>query len=46
MSNDDIQDGIAIVGMAGRFPKARNLDEFWNNLINGVEGLRHLTDDE
>ncbi|KAA3658818.1 MAG: aminotransferase class III-fold pyridoxal phosphate-dependent enzyme, partial [Chloroflexi bacterium] len=46
MSKDDILDGIAIVGMAGRFPKARNLDEFWNNLINGVEGLRHLTDAE
>jgi polyketide synthase PksN len=26
---------IAIVGMAGRYPKARNLDEFWDNLRRG-----------
>ncbi|MEM9774347.1 MAG: amino acid adenylation domain-containing protein, partial [Chloroflexota bacterium] len=37
---------IAIIGMSGRFPGAKNLDEFWNNLVNGVEGLRHLTEDE
>ena len=28
---------IAIIGMAGRFPGARNIREFWNNLCNGVE---------
>ncbi len=37
---------IAIIGMSGRFPGAKNLDEFWNNLANGVEGLRHLTEEE
>lgn len=37
---------IAIIGMSGRFPGAKNLDEFWSNLVNGVEGLRHLTEDE
>ncbi|MEO8034188.1 MAG: polyketide synthase, partial [Acidobacteriota bacterium] len=26
---------IAIVGMAGQFPQARNLDEFWQNLAQG-----------
>lgn len=26
------EDILAIVGMAGRFPKSRNLDEFWNHL--------------
>ena len=26
---------IAIVGMAGRFPKADNINEFWENLIKG-----------
>ncbi len=31
---------IAIIGMAGRFPGARNLDEFWRNLRDGVEGIR------
>ncbi|HZI31264.1 MAG TPA: polyketide synthase, partial [Candidatus Binatia bacterium] len=38
--------GIAIVGMAGRFPKARNIDEFWRNLCNGVEGVSFFTDEE
>src|ERR1700757_720318 len=37
---------IAIVGMAGRFPGARNIDEFWRNLSNGVESIRQLTDSE
>src|SRR5207302_1028281 len=26
---------IAVVGMAGQFPQARNLDEFWQNLAEG-----------
>jgi len=37
---------IAIVGMAGRFPGARNLDEFWNNLARGVESIARLSDQE
>ncbi len=28
---------IAIIGMAGRFPGASNLDEYWNNLLNEVD---------
>lgn len=27
------EDMLAIVGMAGRFPKSRNLEEFWNHLV-------------
>lgn len=26
---------VAIVGMAGRYPKAKNLDELWQNLLEG-----------
>ena len=37
---------IAIVGMAGRFPGARNVTEFWQNLKNGVEAIRPFTDAE
>ena len=37
---------IAIVGMAGRFPGARNLDEFWHNLCHGVESITFFTDAE
>ena len=37
---------IAIVGMAGRFPGARNVAEFWQNLKNGVEAIRPFSDTE
>jgi acyl transferase domain-containing protein len=37
---------IAIVGMAGRFPGARNLDEFWHNLAGGIESIARLSDKE
>ncbi|MBE7732885.1 type I polyketide synthase [Devosia faecipullorum] len=37
---------IAIVGMALRVPGARNVDEFWSNLRNGVESIRDLTEEE
>ena len=35
---------IAVVGMAGRFPGARNLTEFWRNLRDGVESISVLDD--
>ncbi len=31
--------GIAIVGMAGRFPGSRDVDGFWENLVGGVESI-------
>jgi len=37
---------IAIVGMAGRFPGARNIRDFWQNLRDGVESVRTLSDAE
>jgi acyl transferase domain-containing protein len=37
---------IAIIGMAGRFPKAPDLEEFWRNLRDGVESIVPLTDEE
>lgn len=37
---------VAIIGMAGRFPGAKNLDEFWQNLQNGVESIASFTDEE
>jgi len=37
---------IAIIGMAGRFPRARNIDEFWQNLQNGVEAIAFFSDEE
>jgi acyl transferase domain-containing protein/thioesterase domain-containing protein/acyl carrier protein len=37
---------IAIVGMAGRFPGARNVSEFWKNLRDGRESIRDRSDEE
>src|SRR5437763_16407896 len=38
--------GIAVIGLAGRFPKARNIDAFWKNLRNGVEAISFFSDEE
>lgn len=37
---------IAIIGMAGRFPGARSVDEFWANVRDGVESIRQLSEEE
>jgi len=37
---------IAIIGMAGRFPGADNIDEFWNLLTEGREGTSFFSDEE
>lgn len=39
-------DAIAVIGMSCRFPGARNIDEFWDNLKNGVESISFFTDQE
>lgn len=42
----DIDDtSIAIIGMAGRFPGARNLDTFWKNLVDGVESITRFSNE-
>jgi acyl transferase domain-containing protein/acyl carrier protein len=37
---------IAIIGMSGRFPKARDLAEYWENLIVGRECVTHFSIEE
>ena len=37
---------IAIIGIAGRFPGAKNIDEFWQNLRDGVESISFFSDEE
>jgi len=39
-------EGIAIIGMAGRFPGANNIAEFWRNLRDGVESITFFSDEE
>ncbi len=43
--SDDL-DRIAVIGIAGRFPSAPNLDQFWKNLCNGVESVTAFTDEQ
>jgi polyketide synthase PksJ len=37
---------VAIIGMAGRFPGAATVEEFWRNLRGGVESVTFFTDEE
>lgn len=37
---------IAIIGMAGRFPGAKDMNEFWHNLYNGVESVKFFNREE
>ena len=37
---------IAVIGMAGRFPGAKNIQEFWENLKNGAESITFFSDEE
>jgi phthiocerol/phenolphthiocerol synthesis type-I polyketide synthase E len=39
-------EAIAVVGMAGRFPMASDIDEFWENLRTGKECLTEFSEDE
>jgi acyl transferase domain-containing protein/acyl carrier protein len=40
------QERIAIIGMAGRFPGARNVSEFWQNLQTGTASIQLLSDQD
>ena len=42
--SQDNANRIAIVGMAGRFPGARDVDQFWRDLRDGVESITFFTD--
>ncbi len=51
MSNREIIDKydgfeIAIIGMAGKFPGAKNVKEFWENLVQGKETISFFDDEE
>jgi len=39
------EEGIAIIGLSGRFPQAENLDEFWRNLCEGRDCIEEIPDE-
>ena len=40
------EEAIAVIGMAGRFPGAGDVEAFWHNLRNGVESISFFSDEE
>ena len=40
------RNAVAIVGMAGRFPDAADLDQFWRNIHDGKESLETFTESD
>lgn len=39
---DDTENKIAIIGISGRYPGAKDTDEFWQNLRDGVDSISEL----
>lgn len=37
---------IAVIGIAGRFPGAKNIEQFWDNIINGKESISFFSEEE
>ncbi len=37
---------VAVIGMSGRFPGAKNIDEFWQALRSGTELINFFSDEE
>ena len=46
MSGGSQYEGIAIIGMAGRFPGAESVEQFWENLVHGRESVSCFSDQE
>ncbi len=44
-TNKEASKDIAIVGMSGRYPKAKNLDELWNNLLEGKDCIETIPEE-
>ncbi len=45
-NQDQVLDGVAIIGMAGRFPKAPDVATFWKNQLEGVEAITQFRSEE
>ncbi|SEB03881.1 type I polyketide synthase [Alkalimonas amylolytica] len=43
---EQYQDEIAVISMAGRFPGADSVEQFWQNLHQGVESVRFFSQQE
>jgi len=46
LNAEDDERAIAVVGLAGRFPDAPDLDAYWRLIESGREGIHPLSDEE
>lgn len=46
MASDHAANHVAVVGLSCRFPGAKNADEFWRNLRDGVESISFFDTDD
>src|SRR5580700_487038 len=42
----DSDEAIAVVGLAAKVPGARDVDEYWSNLVRGRETVCSLSDEQ
>jgi acyl transferase domain-containing protein/acyl carrier protein len=46
LASSEYSTALAIVGMAGRFPGASSLEQFWQNIAGKVSAVRHYSEEE
>lgn len=46
MGHDFVDDRIAVVGIAGRFPGAASVEELWRRLLDGAELIQRFSPEE
>ncbi|WP_313913627.1 SDR family NAD(P)-dependent oxidoreductase, partial [Tahibacter sp.] len=37
-----VSQAVAVIGLAGRYPQARDIDSYWDNLREGRDGIREI----
>jgi amino acid adenylation domain-containing protein len=45
-ANDELLEGVAIIGMAGQFPGAANVEAFWENVVAGKVTISRFSPSE
>lgn len=46
MISDDVSEAIAVVGIAGRFPGANNVSEYWENIVAARECITFFSEED
>src|SRR5690554_560224 len=44
-SGAKVHDEIAIIGMSAKLPGANNIQEYWDNIMNGIDCITNIPDD-